>query len=287
MGSRSKSITLLSGLAAGLLLVAALCGAAQTDGPTDDAGPSMTNVDVVKMVSEHLPIEEIIRAIRAADRTAFDLDPDMLTELRRAGVPEQVIEAMTKAQQGRAMPDAAAAVAAPAVGTIELEFVKEMNESLPDGTAVSLAKDWNDRQVALSLFIYCFDPLHVPDLWQSRTPLKKFPRHHLLWFHEDTRPWRDNRKGGMVYLDLPEKTRIEASAGVHTIEFGVATRAGDLDWTRLAGSQATVEVKPGMLSRLVIQVKSRRAGRIDMAFGGTPEVVCSLVRVDPPATLKP
>lgn len=287
MGSRSRSITLLSALAAGWLLAAFPVGGAATPVFAADAVAAMTNEDVVRMVSEHRPNDEIIRAIRSADRTAFDLDPDMLTELRRAGVPDPVIETMTQTQRARTPADPTPAVDAQAIGSLELVFVKPPGGGLPGGTAVALAKDWNDRQVSLAMFVYCFDPLHVPDLWQLKTPLKTFPRHHLLWFHEETRPWRDNRRGGMVYLDLPEKTLIEAAAGVHTIELGVASRAGELDWTMLAGAQATIEVKPGMVSRLVIQVKSRRAGRFDVAVGGAPEVTCSLVRIDPPATPAP
>ena len=287
MASRSRSITDRSLMVAGLLLAAAVCLGQAMPGFAGDTGPSMTNEDVVRMVSEHRPIDEIIRTIRSADRTTFDVDPDMVTELHRAGVPDPVIEAMIQTQRARALPEPAAAGGAETLGSIELVFVKEAGGNLAGGTAVALAKDWNDRQVSLALFIYCVDPLHVPDLWQNKTPLKTFPRHHLLWFHEDTRPWRENRRGGMVYLDLPEKTSIEAAPGVHTLELGVATRAGDLDWTTLAGAQATVEVRPGMISRLVIPVKSRRAGRFDVALGGEPTVTCSLVRVEPPAKPTP
>src|SRR5882762_4893782 len=61
----------------------------------EEAG--LTNEDVVRMVAEGTAEEEILRVI-GSSRVRFDLEPDILLELRRAGVPDRVLRAMQERQ---------------------------------------------------------------------------------------------------------------------------------------------------------------------------------------------
>src|SRR2546428_14022813 len=62
-----------------------------------DEEEGLTNEDVVRMVANGTTEEEILHAI-GSSRARFDLEPDILLELRRAGVPERVLRAMRERQ---------------------------------------------------------------------------------------------------------------------------------------------------------------------------------------------
>ena len=76
---------------AALLLV---CVAAVAARPLD-------NEDVVRMTAQGKQPAEIIRTIREAPDTAFDLDPEVLDEMRAVGVAAEVIQVMTEVQRAR------------------------------------------------------------------------------------------------------------------------------------------------------------------------------------------
>lgn len=62
---------------------------------------SLTNKDVVTMVQQKLAAEVIIKAIKSSPCT-FDTFPSVMKELKRRGVPEEVLQAMIDAPYGPA-----------------------------------------------------------------------------------------------------------------------------------------------------------------------------------------
>lgn len=60
---------------------------------------SLSNKDVLTMVQQKVETEAIIKAIRTSPCT-FDTFPSVMRELKRRGVPEEVLEAMIDAPYG-------------------------------------------------------------------------------------------------------------------------------------------------------------------------------------------
>lgn len=81
-----------------LFSLCSLAGArASAAGPQEDQKKRMTDSDVVRMVQEHRSESEIIREIRAAFQSggaAFDVSPTALVNLHKAGVSNNVLNAM-------------------------------------------------------------------------------------------------------------------------------------------------------------------------------------------------
>src|SRR5262245_21152809 len=159
-----------SEFAPGLLMAAAVaavavCHALAAAQPA--AARALTNEDIVRMTAAGTPAEAIVKAIQEAPTTAFDLDPDVVDELRRAGVADVVIETMRRAQP--AAPAVPTPTAAPE-GKLVLVF--EGNRSKPyTWTVVAPVKDGQGGKVSLAFFALCLDPTHVPNQWQTLTPL--------------------------------------------------------------------------------------------------------------------
>lgn len=62
---------------------------------------ALSNKDVVTMVQQNLSTEAIVKAIRSSPCT-FDTFPSVMKELKRRGVPDEVLEAMIEAPYGPA-----------------------------------------------------------------------------------------------------------------------------------------------------------------------------------------
>ncbi len=62
---------------------------------------SLSNKDIVTMVEQKLATETIVNAIKSSPCT-FDTFPSVMKELKRRGVPEEVLEAMIDAPYGPA-----------------------------------------------------------------------------------------------------------------------------------------------------------------------------------------
>ena len=229
----------------------------------DPAAGAMTNEDVVRMTASGRPASAIVEAIRSAPAVDFDMDPEIVTELRRVRVDESVIEAMREASARNAADPPPSPEDAP-MGSIALSFDDQDLDPLRS-TIVAPALDEKDSPVSLSLFIVCVSPTHVPDLWQEHTPLSaEFPRHRLLLLHEETR--KSTRRGReMIHLDKPEGRSILLPAGNHHLVVGVAARAGDKPWVPIVEDSEAVVVGPGAIAELKIRLRTadgrRRMGR--------------------------
>jgi hypothetical protein len=80
-------------------LIVAIAPAAAVADPTDVT--PLNNKDIVAMVEHHLGTEAIINAIKSSACT-FDTFPSVMKELKRRGVPEEVLQAMLEAPYGPA-----------------------------------------------------------------------------------------------------------------------------------------------------------------------------------------
>lgn len=105
IGDMRKLMTVFALLLAGLVAQPTIAGEAKP----------MTNKDVVKMVQAKLPTDTIVMAVKAA-KPDFDTSADGLIELKGAGVPADVIEAVIASQSGggAAVPKASQPAAGPA-----------------------------------------------------------------------------------------------------------------------------------------------------------------------------
>lgn len=264
-------------LAVMLLALAALPAPSAT--PTEPTGATapLTNEDIVRMTSQGTPAATIIQTIEQARTVAFDLDPDIVVELRRAGVDDTVIEAMRRVQPRAPAPPATATPAAE--GRLELVFEPAESDDDTGRTAVLLAKDRSGKDTTAAFYVYCVDPTHVPDQWQSRTPLASgFPRHRLLWFHEATVPSKKRRGREFRALELPPSVGIEVPEGIHSLELGVAARSGLSPWISLASTTATLKITRTAGSRVVLKVRTNHAGREE--GGEESPYSCDILRIE-------
>ena len=260
---------------AGLAMAGMVCHAVASGTPP--ATGALTNEDIVRMTAAGMPAEAIVKAIREARTTAFDLDPDVVEELRRARVADSVIEAMRRAQPAR---PAAPPPPGPSEGKLVLVF--EGDRSKPyDWTAVAPLRDREGDELSLAFFALCLDPTHVPDHWQTLTPLAGgFPRHHLIWVQDAIVPFKETSRGGLVYLDLPQSHGLSIAAGRHPLLLGVAGRAGSKAWVNMSSVEVLAQAWSGQDTRIRIAVRTRK-GAYGLAAGASP-YTCKILEVDPP-----
>ena len=81
-----------------LAAIVLLVGSAQTSRAWAGQAAPVTNADVVRMVAAGLSDDVVVRAIRAAKATAFDISPNDLIDLRVQKVSDPVIKAMIDKQ---------------------------------------------------------------------------------------------------------------------------------------------------------------------------------------------
>jgi len=192
--------------AAVLLAVVALSAAADVSAIEPSPARPLLNDDVVRLLVAGVPPAEVIARIRSAD-TAFDLSDDMKQELRLAGVPGEVLSAMSARQaevdraRAIAKPPDAAAPAPPAEGktalvvtvrfapggdgAADLVFPARLDEATAKALQVGPSDD--ERKVTdLAVFLACRTQDHVPDQWRMKSPLGRdfvsVPRHQILDF---------------------------------------------------------------------------------------------------------
>jgi len=283
--SRERRSGRLAPAAIALAWLAVLLVATMTDRAAQPDAP-LTNLDIVRMTADHVPTAEIVTAIEKAAKTDFDLDPDVVLELRRAGVAGEVIEAMRRAQP--AGKPASPAAAPTGNGPLELSFEPAEATDDTDRTAVVMAQDRSGKPTSVAFFVYCVDPTHVPDLWWDQTPLSSnFPRHRLLWFHEATVPSEKRHGRRFIALDLPRSTTIEVPAGIHPLEFGVAARSGLGPWLPLARAEASLKTTPTAGNRVTLRVRTNRIGRDDRNGSAESPYSCDILRIDTLETKTP
>lgn len=252
----------------------------------------LTNEDVVRMVMTGVPQSEVLATIEARD-VDFDLSTEMIQELRVAGVPDRVLEAMRRRQAAmpRADPPPLPRPAPERTGTLRLEFAPGEEDDKPSElSAIALKKlpkglerrggEEVGEMSDMALAVLCTTADHVPDHWDTRSPLQGAPRHELLQFIPGSGTAKV--KGHEVlYLDRKEAYDLEVGAGSHNIVVAAAGKqAGSGTWRLLESDGARVTVIPGRRTRVVLRARSRIKGSFMMGF--TVDSEWRIVSVDLP-----
>jgi hypothetical protein len=240
-------------------------------------GP-LTNEDVVRMVMTGTAEKDVLAAIetRPAD---FDLSADMVEELRRAGVKEKIIVAMRRRQAAmpQAEPSPTPVPEAGRSGTLRVEFeVKDDQASPAERSAIalkSLPKGMSRRggmevglMTDMALVVLCISADHVPDHWDTRSPIQGAPRHELLLFRPGSAT--EKMKGHEVlYLDHEASYEVPVPEGDHNIVVGAAGKqAGSGTWRLLESDGARVAIVPGRTTRVALEAKSGIKGSAMTGF---------------------
>jgi len=312
-------------VSAGFILLV-LSSASATPVVAEDPRP-LTNVDVVRMNARRVPREDILRAIREAPAVDFELDPDVVVELRRAGISEPIIEAMREAMRAAARRSPGSASPGPAafdvpgstvgdetppspeasppgsggVRTLILMFEGDPADEPMDRTAVYFRSgsaappsrgdaknrppatgDAPDPGVELGFIMICTTPTHVPDQWHARSPIGEGAmRHRVLWFHEETHPYRNGRRRDLVMLGLPREERVPLSGDPHTVLFGITARpGGETTATAISFSETALSIPAGGDVKITLAVATRNLRGLSSAPRGVTLHTFRVVRVE-------
>jgi hypothetical protein len=261
-----------------LAAIAALPGSSA--GAASTGAPPLTNEDVVRLVMTGTPEKDILAHIesRAVD---FDLSADTIEELRQAGVNERVIEAMRRRQAAMpksAVPSGTPAPASGRTGILRLEFTSDASDKSPSAHSAialkSLPRGIRRRggmevglMTDMALAVLCITSDHVPDHWDTRSPLVGAPRHELLLFKPQS--GIDKIKGHEVlYLDHQPSYEIPVPEGSHNIVVAAAGKqAGPGTWRLLESDGARVTIKPGGTTRVALRARSQVKGSSMTGYG--------------------
>jgi hypothetical protein len=258
-------------LLAAVAITALSCASAVAAGP-------LTNEDVVRMVITGTSEKVILAAIATRD-VAFDLSPDVVSELRAAGVNDGIIGAMRRRQAAMPAPEPVPAPTPPAavLGTLEVSFATDPGTGkAPERTVIALralpkgAIREGGMEVGemsdLALAILCTTTDHVPDHWDARTPIATGPRHELLLFRPGSVAAKE-RGFEILYLDGLEEYRVSLPEGNHNIQVAAAGRqVGSGDWRLLATDGARIAILAGQTTRMTLKARSAIRGSFMTGF---------------------
>lgn len=261
-----------------MALLFALQAAAPRPSAAAPATAPLTNEDVVRMIMTGTPESEVLEAI-AARPADFDLATEITHELREAGVPDRVLDAMRRRQAAmpRSGPPPLPAPPAQPAGTLRLEFAAGDEGGPPsERSAIALRKlprgmpRRGGEEVGevsdMALAVLCTTADHVPDHWDARTPLQGAPRHELLQFLPGSATAKV--KGHeILYLDHRPVYDLPLPAGGHHIVVAAAGKqAGSGTWRLLESDGARISVLPGRATRMVLKAHSRIKGTFMTGF---------------------
>lgn len=236
-------------------------------GPAAGAPAPFTNEDVVRLVMTGTAEKVILQAIdeRPAD---FDLDPEVVEELRRAGVPERVLEAMRRRQAAmpRPGPGEPSSSAVEARGFLQVVLGAETDDDaaiaiigLPRGMTRPPGVEVG-RVIDLAVVILCTTSHHVPDHWDVRSPIEEGPRHRMIQLSAGSAPGKIKRFE-VITLDLEEIAAAPIAEGRHAVVVALAgQQAGTRGWRLLASERLPVDIVAGQTTRLVVEARSRIRG---------------------------
>jgi hypothetical protein len=253
------------------------------------AGPApLTNEDIVRLTTYGTSEANIIKEINA--RTVdFDFDAGVVAELERVGVTKTVLEAMRRRQTeaparpggpppppAEPMPGSAApparltlafddAAGASATGHDESGPQVYALAALPKGAPKPKGAEI-DTVDELAIAVLCTTGDHVPDHWDTRTPLKDAPRHELLAF----RPGSTKRKEhgfDVLALDRQPLEAISLPAGSHALVVAFVGRMnGSGAWRLLASDAIRVTAEPGKPLPLLLDARTGLKGTRMIGF---------------------
>lgn len=271
------------------------------------AGEPMHDEDVVRMFVTGATEDEIIAKIRSSE-TDFDLSDEMLAEMRIAGLPEGVLQAMIdrqREQAGGPEEDAAAeeaTVLQDAPVTARVVFLPEVHIDdaggkrkapflrFPARATPGMVKTFElgtgEEDIAVTsaaYFVACTTAEHVPDHWRNKSPIGRdfirMPRHRMLSFHPDFEllapPPEEEAAGEAVEEaekpDEPakQKKRKKKDRGQDQPQEPAGGGGKKHGKIRLQLPESlSVELQPGVRHDLLIGVAVEIGGRYYMILGG-------------------
>jgi hypothetical protein len=267
--------------AAALFAFLAAPGAAASPGGSQPAPPPapLTNEDIVRLVVNGTAEPVILREIDARP-PAFDLDPGVVVELERVGVSRTIIEAMKRRQGGVPRPKpptpppgerSGAPAAAPPAGepaaSLEIAFVPgpkgkpaevfaiatlPKGAPRPDNSEIGLVSE-------LALAVLCTTTDHVPDHWDTLTPIEGGPRHEVVFFRPGSRTIRQHGFD-LLALDRSPTGPIPLTPGRHALVVALAGKAGSGAWRLLASTTLRLDAVAGRTHRLLLDARSGLPG---------------------------
>ena len=265
-----------------LLMVAARVASSATTPAREPARPALTNEDIVRLVV-HGTDEEVILHEIASRPPAFDLDPGVVVELQRVGVSATIIDAMRLRQGSVARPQPQGAtggdktggpsggspppIAVPA-GSLEIAFAPSADGKPAEIFAVATMPKGAPRPEKteigavsdLAIAILCTTGDHVPDHWDTLTPLAGAPRHELVLFRPGSHRYTD--KGfELLALDRLPVGPVPLATGHHALLVGLAGKqTGTGDWRLIAMATIKVDIADGKTTRLLLDARSTLSG---------------------------
>jgi hypothetical protein len=251
------------------------------------ADEPLTDEDVVVMFVSGQSVASIIDKINRS-RTAFDLSDEMLGELRSAGLPAELLQAMIDRQreldheaEPHAEPQAEEETSSPPTLRLRIDAGSEskQGESRPairildtvdPATRERLRMRSDDpRFTDIAVALLCTTQDHVPDQWRSQTPLGRdfvnTPRHRLLAFVSGA-----TREEPGKLDDLAKKlgTAVTGSGEAAAPAAILALEIPD---------QIEVRIEPDVVHDLTLGVAFQAEGRFYLvAADGPEEIVLTL-----------
>jgi hypothetical protein len=244
------------------VLLIGLVGAAR-----GEAAP-LTDEGVVRLFVTGTPEDELVRRIETS-QVDFDLTQEMIDELKIAGLPEAVIQAMIRRQAAMQRPQDAAEPTASPVAARLIVRLNPGRRAEGDGvrTRLRVLNDLDPRLAArlelrqtdlpitdLGIALFCRTADHVPDHWRAASPLGRdfanAARHKMLVYLSgaEAKPaggFRDNLSRlakvpgerdalpdlQLLTLAIPAQLAVEVEPGVaHDLTLGIAIRVGDSNY---------------------------------------------------------
>lgn len=236
-----------------VVCVMLLCGAASGIPPAHGAPAAepLRQEDVVRLHVSGMPAAELIQLIRERD-VEFDVSEEMGDELRHAGLPPEVIQAMVK-RQAELMRDKAEPAQLGDGPTLRVVFRGGKGRLIRvyDSVDPPLALRWDlgnapeeRRFTDVAIFLACRTPSHVPDQWQVHGALRwdaeHMPRHELLAFASGAERTRTT----MLARFRPTVGTAADADGPH------AVAGGRWDGTKQVRGILELEVPPALEARL-------------------------------------
>ena len=257
------------------LLCAALTPAAA---PAADRPASLTNEDIVRLVMAKTREGEIVKLI-ASRPVDFDLAPETIDELRIAGVSDSIMEAMRRRQAEMPRPDVAPTPTPPpdSSGTLEIDFADGPDSGDPSGRSVIALRSLPPRVTRrggmevgevteLAFAVLCLTADHVPDHWDTRTPLTGAPRHELLLFRPSSAE-ETLKRFKILYLKHDASYRVDLAEGPHNIVVAAAGKsAGSGAWRLIASDGARVTIARGSTTRLAVKAHGALRGNAMVGY---------------------
>jgi hypothetical protein len=271
-------------LPAALVLCLALVAGAASPVIADDE--PLTDEDVVVMYVSGQTVASIIDKINGSP-TAFDLSDDMLGELRSAGLPDELLQAMVDRQReidGEPAPSAEPGDEDAGGNAPTLRLRLNPGQETARGEArpairVTDAVDPSTRELLrmrsedprftdIAIALLCTTQDHVPDQWRSQTPLGRdfvnTPRHRLLAFVSGAKREEPGKldKLATKLAAVTASGSAAAPAGVLALEIP---------------EQIEVRIEPDVVHDLTLGVALQAEGRFYLvAADGPAEIIATL-----------